>query len=133
MPTQSFVSQVTNDIKVSVETFYNQEHSVPLENKYVFAYRITIENLSPYTVQLMRRHWDIADSNGVSREVDGDGVIGQQPILASGDKHQYVSWSHLYTEVGKMSGYYTFVRQVDGGMFKVNIPEFSLVVPFKLN
>ena len=124
---------VTNGIKVSVETFYQEEYSRPIENKYIFAYRIYIQNLSENTVQLMRRHWYIIDSNGMIREVEGEGVIGHQPILAAGDSHQYVSWSHLFTEMGKMYGYYLFVRQIDGEMFKATIPEFQLVVPFKLN
>lgn len=123
----------TNGIRVSVETFFQPEYSRPLENRFIFAYRISIENNSPYTVQLMRRHWYIYDSNGVVREVEGEGVIGQQPILSPQERHQYVSWSHLFTDIGKMKGYYLFVREVDGEMFKVDIPEFSMVVPFKLN
>ena len=124
---------ITNGIKVSVETFYQEEYSRPIENKYIFAYRIHIENLSEYTVQLKHRHWYIVDSNGMIREVEGEGVIGQQPILSSGESHQYVSWSHLFTEIGKMHGYYLFVKQINGEMFKVHIPEFQLVVPSKLN
>ena len=124
---------VTNGIKVSVETFYQEDYSRPMENKYIFAYRITIHNMSENTVQLMRRHWYIIDSNGMTREVEGEGVIGQQPILAAGESHQYVSWSHLFTEIGKMYGHYLFVRQIDGEMFKAQIPEFQLTVPFKMN
>lgn len=124
---------VTNGIKVSVETFYQEEYSRPIEHKYIFAYRITIENVSEYTVQLMRRHWYIIDSNGMTREVEGEGVIGQQPILKTGERHQYVSWSHLFTEMGKMRGHYLFVRQIDGETFKAQIPEFQLTVPFKMN
>jgi ApaG protein len=124
---------VTNGIKVSVETSYQDEYSRPLENKYVFAYRITIENVSDYTVQLMRRHWHIVDSNGLVREVEGEGVIGVQPILNPGEKHQYVSWSHLFTEIGKMHGHYTFQRQIDLTTFKATIPEFQLMTPCKMN
>lgn len=126
-------TSVTNGIKVSVETFYQEEYSRPIEHKYIFAYRITIENVSDFTVQLMRRHWYIIDSNGMTREVEGEGVIGQQPILRAGEKHQYVSWSHLFTEMGKMYGYYLFIRQIDGETFKAQIPEFQLTVPFKMN
>ncbi len=129
----SIETLVTNGIKVSVETFYQEEYSRPIENKYIFAYRIYIDNLSEHTVQLMNRHWYIVDSNGMTREVEGEGVIGQQPILSSGDSHQYVSWSHLFTEIGKMYGYYMFIRQIDGETFKVRIPEFQLVVPYKMN
>lgn len=126
-------TKITNGIKVSVETFYQDDYSRPIENKYIFAYRITIENRSDNTVQLMRRHWYIYDSNGIMREVEGDGVIGQQPILAPGEKHQYISWSHLFTDIGKMHGFYSFIRQIDGEMFKVAIPEFQLCTPFKKN
>jgi ApaG protein len=124
---------ITNGIRVSVETFYQDEYSRPMDNRFIFAYRITIENNSMYTVQLMRRHWYIHDSNGITREVEGEGVIGQQPILLPREVHQYVSWSHLFTDIGKMRGYYIFVRQVDGEMFRVDIPEFSMIVPFKMN
>ncbi len=124
---------VTNGIKVSVETFYQEEHSNPIGMKYVFAYRITIENMSKHTVQLMRRHWYITEANGTTSEVEGEGVIGEKPILKSGELHQYVSWTHLSTEIGKMSGTYLFVRQKDGETFKAKIPEFQLTVPFKMN
>jgi ApaG protein len=125
--------KVTNGIKVSVETSYQDEYSLPMENKYVFAYRITIENVSDCTVQLLRRHWYIMDSNGVGREVEGEGVIGVQPTLAPGETHQYVSWSHLFTEIGKMHGYYIFKREIDSTTFKATIPEFKLITPFKMN
>lgn len=130
--TAKIATRITNGIKISVETFYQVEYSRPMENKYIFAYRITIENMGAYTAQLMRRHWHIHDSNGIIREVEGDGVIGLQPILAPLGTHQYVSWCHLYSDIGKMSGYYSFVRQ-DGEMFKVEIPEFNMCTPFKMN
>jgi ApaG protein len=124
---------VTNGIKVCVETTYHEQYSRPIEYKYVFAYRITIENMSEYTVQLMRRHWYIFDSNGSMKEVEGEGVVGQQPLLAPGDKHHYVSWSHLFTEFGKMHGYYLFTRHIDNFQFKATIPEFQLIAPYKMN
>ena len=124
---------VTNGIKVSVETFYQEDDSRPSEHKYVFAYRITIENVSDYTVQLMRRHWIIKDSSGTTREVEGEGVIGEQPVLTPQQAYQYVSWCHLSTEVGNMRGHYVFTRQMDGASFKAAIPEFHLMTPFKMN
>jgi ApaG protein len=123
----------TKGIKVSVENSYQEDYSRPFENKYIFAYRITIINNSPYTVQLMRRHWTIFDSNGMTRIVEGEGVIGQQPILEPGASHQYISWSHLFTDMGRMKGFYTFQRNVDGASLEVIIPEFELTAPFKLN
>ena len=123
----------TNGIKISVETFYQDDYSKPVSSDFVFAYRVTIENTSSYTVQLLRRHWYIWDSNHTTREVKGDGVIGKQPTLAPGEQHQYISWSPLKTTIGKMHGTYTMKRLTDNALFKVRIPEFKLVSPFQLN
>lgn len=124
---------ITNGIRVSVETQYESAYSRPLEMKYIFSYHITIENLSTDTVQLLRREWEIFDSNGIIRKVEGEGVIGKQPILAPGEMHQYASWSPLMTEMGRMSGVYIFQRDIDGKDFHVRIPDFRLIAPFKLN
>ncbi len=124
---------ITNGIKVSVEAAYQSSYSRPLEMKFVFSYHITIENLSSDTVQLLRREWQIFDSNGIIRQIEGEGVIGRQPVLAPGELHQYASWSPLMTELGKMSGAYIFKRDMDDQEFRVDIPEFRLIAPFKLN
>jgi ApaG protein len=124
---------ITQGIKISVETFYLPEESIPVRNKFIHAYRITIENQSAHTVQLLRRHWYIIESNGIKREVEGEGVIGLQPVLAPGESHQYTSWSPLMTDVGKMYGTYLMMRTADEKTFQVNIPEFKLVPSFKLN
>ena len=126
-------TDITNGIKVSVETFYQPAYSRPLEFKFIFSYQITIENLSTETVQLLRRHWYIVDSNGTTREVEGEGVIGQQPILNPGETHQYSSWSHLATGLGKMYGSYLMLRTSDQRKFDAHIPEFQLIAPFKNN
>lgn len=123
----------TRDIKVSIETFYQANYSKPLEHKYIHAYRVTIENKGQATVQLQRRHWIINDSNGVVREVEGEGVIGQQPIIHPGATHQYVSWCHLSTDMGMMSGSYQMFDTINKFQFNVRIPEFKLIAPFKLN
>ena len=81
-------TSITNDIKVSVESIYQPSYSKPVKNEYVFAYRITIENLSNHTVQLLRRYWHIWDSNAEEREVEGEGVVGDQPILKAGQSYQ---------------------------------------------
>jgi len=124
---------ITNDIKVSVETAYQADHSNPANEEFMFAYRITIENQSDYTIKLLRRHWFIVDSNIDKREVEGEGVVGVQPVLEPGENHQYVSGCNLKTDLGKMFGEYLMERQIDGKLFKVKIPEFLLVAPFKLN
>lgn len=124
---------ITKDVAVSVETFYQESSSQPDYGHFVFAYRITIENMSEYTVKLLRRHWYIVDGNGVKREVEGEGVVGQQPVLEHEQKHEYVSGCNLNTEIGKMYGTYLMERQIDGTKFRVEIPEFVMIAPYKLN
>ena len=88
-----------------------------------------------YLSILMRRHWYIIDANGSRREVEGEGVVGQQPILHPNESHQYISGCTFVTSIGKMYGTFT-IRQLntpEPEVFKVNIPEFLMVVPFKLN
>ena len=99
----------------------------------MFAYKIDIRNNGEYTVKLLRRHWYIYDANGVVREVEGEGVVGQQPVLEPSEAHQYVSGCNLKSGMGKMRGTYQMERLVDGSRFDVEIPEFTLVVPFRLN
>lgn len=124
---------ITNGIKISVETFYQANYSRPMDNKFVFAYRVTIENIGAETVQLMRRHWFIYDSSGVTREVEGEGVIGKQPILAPGESHQYVSWSPLISDIGKMTGTFLMKNTDTQEEFRVTIPDFKLITPYKMN
>ena|ERR1017187_4562969 len=126
-------AEVTKGIKVSVETYYQDAQSNPAKSQYFFAYRITIENFSGETVQLLRRHWHIFDSNGSISEVEGEGVVGQQPVLAPGEIHQYVSGCNLTTEIGRMWGTYLMENKATKKRFKVNIPEFEMIAPFKLN
>lgn len=123
----------TNNITVSVETEYLAAHSNPRDGKFIFGYHITIENRSPHTVQLLRRHWIIMDSDGVLREVEGEGVVGLQPVLAPGEIHGYSSFCNLDTAIGKMSGTYLMVRLDDDSRFEASIPEFRMIAPFVLN
>lgn len=123
----------TQGVTVSVTTNYLPDYSSPGQEHYVFAYKIDIRNDSEYTVKLLRRHWYIYDANGVVREVEGEGVVGQQPVLEPGDSHQYVSGCNLKTGLGKMRCTYQMERLADGREFTVEIPEFTLVVPYRLN
>ncbi|MCB2407599.1 Co2+/Mg2+ efflux protein ApaG [Hymenobacter lucidus] len=123
----------TQGVTVSVTTNYLPDYSSPAQEHYVFAYKIDILNGSEYTVKLLRRHWYIYDANGVVREVEGEGVVGQQPVLEPGDSHQYVSGCNLKSGLGKMRGSYQMERLADGREFSVEIPEFTLVVPYRLN
>ena len=127
------LTATTKGIRISVEPFYNPLHSRPSEHRYVFTYRITIENTSEFTVQLMKRHWTIIDGSGNVREVHGDGVVGVQPLIPQGESHQYVSWANMDTDIGKMFGTYLMERSIDGEQFEVKIPAFQLVAPFKMN
>jgi len=127
------IAQITQGIKVVVETEYQPSYSSPSQYHYVFTYRITIENQSEYTIQLMRRHWFIHDAGFMAREVEGEGVVGQQPVLEPGQAHQYVSGCNLKSGIGKMVGTYLMEKVVDGSQFRVHIPEFVMVAPLRLN
>ena len=127
------VTEITEGVKITVATEYQAEYSSPAQEHYVFTYKISIENCSEYTVQLLRRHWHIYDSNGVVREVEGEGVIGLQPVLEPGETHEYVSGCNLKTSIGKMKGTYLMERIVDGKQFRVRIPEFTMMAPYRLN
>ena len=127
------VTAITEGVKISVDTIYQDEHSNPEAGHFMFAYRIHIENLSDYEIQLMRRQWFIFDSNCTVREVEGEGVVGVQPVITPGDSYAYVSGSNLKTDIGSMRGKYLMRRTIDNTEFLVNIPEFELIVPFRLN
>jgi len=127
------VKKVSSDIAIEVEVFYQDEYSKPLNGDYIFAYRITIHNHGEHTVQLLDRHWYIFDSVGSNREVKGEGVVGEQPILKPGENHQYISGCHLNSDVGSMHGYYTMERKTDDLQFTVEIPKFKLIAEGKLN
>lgn len=125
--------QTTNGITVSVETQYLPTHSNPRERKYIFGYRISIENGTDTAVQLTHRHWIIWDADGQFREVEGEGVVGLQPVIEPGQCHTYASFCNLHAEIGSMKGSYRMVRLLDTHIFDVVIPTFKMVVPFKMN
>lgn len=127
------VKTSTHNIEVSVDVKYWWQNSMPRENHYFFVYFITIENKGDYAVQLIKRHWDIFDSIGDKRVVDGEGVVGETPVILPGQKFEYNSGCNLTSEIGYMKGFYTLVKQVDGKEFTVEIPRFELIVPAKRN
>ncbi|SFS74857.1 Co2+/Mg2+ efflux protein ApaG [Sphingobacterium wenxiniae] len=126
-------TQITEGVRISVEQVYQQEYSNPSKQHFMFSYRITIENLGHDIVQLISRHWDIFDSLNDTIQVDGEGVVGEQPILEPGETHQYISGCNLKSEIGYMEGYYMMSRLKDGSLFTVEIPRFNLVASYKLN
>ncbi|MEO6069039.1 MAG: Co2+/Mg2+ efflux protein ApaG [Chitinophagaceae bacterium] len=127
------VSKLSEGVKISVETFYQQDYSNPMQSEYMFAYRITIENNNGFPVKLLSRHWHIFDSNGELREVEGEGVVGLQPIINSGEEYQYVSGCNLHTEMGRMHGTYQMENLHSKKVFSVKIPSFEMIAPFKNN
>ena len=118
----------TRDIKVTVEPSYLENQSSPLEDHYVWAYHIRIENTGAETVQLRTRHWRITDAAGRTEEVQGPGAVGEQPVLTPGESFEYSSGAPLATPSGIMAGSYG-MEDEDGGLFDIEIPAFSLDSP----
>jgi ApaG protein len=123
----------TKGVTIEVKSFYQKKHSSPIENKFIHAYKVTITNEKNCVIKLMERNWTIVDGYGKVRKIHGAGVIGKQPELKPGESHNYVSWCPMPTELGKMSGFYTFIEIESNTAFLAYIPEFSLVYPKKLN
>jgi ApaG protein len=118
----------TRSILISVEPFYVDEQSAPEQNRFVFGYRVQIDNQGAETVQLMNRHWRITDAHGRTMEVRGAGVVGKQPVLGPGERFEYTSGTPLPTSSGIMVGSYEMVTDA-GERFEAAIPAFSLDAP----
>ena len=125
-------SAITHSVEVRVEAYFLEEQSDTNNGLFTFAYRVKLKNMGQDTVQLLRRHWVITDSNGQVRHVKGDGVVGEQPVLQPGQNYEYVSGSRLESPIGTMEGTYQMVNQ-KGETFDVKIPPFTLAVPSLLN
>lgn len=117
--------RMTSGMRVSVRPVFAPEHSDPAEPRFVFVYFIRIENLGDRTAQLMWRHWDIHDDVAGDTEVEGEGVIGEQPTLAPGDVHEYNSFCVLRGRSGYMEGWYEF-KASDTSTFRAEVPRFML-------
>tara|TARA_Y100000813_G_C24126066_1_gene335190 strand:- start:392 stop:805 length:414 start_codon:yes stop_codon:yes gene_type:complete len=122
-------SQVTRDILISVVPQFLPEQSTPGDNRYVWAYTVRIENQGADTVQLLNRYWRITDAMGTSHEVRGEGVVGEQPVLAPGESFEYTSGTPLATPSGVMVGSYEMESRSSGDFFDVAVPAFSLDSP----
>jgi ApaG protein len=128
------IKQETKGIIVGVEVEYLPHQSDTMLFNYVFMYSILIENKSNDIVKLLRRKWEILDSNGEKRIVNGEGVVGEQPVILPNEKFTYSSGCNLATDFGIMKGEYILKNiSKDDIEFKVIIPEFTLITPFKLN
>lgn len=123
--------KATSGIRVEVRPRFSLADSDPSDGTFVFSYRISMSNEGETPAQLLFRHWLIHDSVGDDSVVDGEGVVGQQPFLDPGDRHEYRSYCVLRSPVGYMEGYYTFARP-DGEEFRVDIPRFELEGPLVL-
>ena len=121
--------KTTEGIRVVVRPSFSLPHSEPADGKFVFTYLVQMETQSAEAAQLLFRHWHIHDSEGEDSELEGEGVLGEQPSLAPGKSHVYESFCVLQSPVGFMEGYYTFVRP-NGEKFRVNVPRFDLRAPW---
>ncbi len=127
------LQQVTSGIKISVETNFEGTFYKNYKINYAFGYKITIENQSKDVVQLDSRYWRISDSLNTIQIVQGEGVIGQKPVLQPGESHTYSSGCLLTSPFGSMSGYYNMINFSNSKRFKVFVPLFKLSAPFSLN
>ena len=123
---------MSHAIAIAVKTEYIEPQSVPDQNRYVFAYTVTITNRSDVRCQLVSRHWLVRDELNHVQEVRGSGVVGQQPSLAPGESYTYSSGVIIATRTGSMSGSYQMIDD-EGLSFDAPIPEFALVPPHLLN
>lgn len=121
-----------NKILVEALPLFIESQSSPEENRYVFSYTITITNKGTVSATLLSRHWLITDANGKVQEVQGEGVIGEQPHLKPGETFRYTSGAMIETPVGVMQGNYT-LRSDEGDQFKALIPKFTLSIPRTLH
>ncbi|HTR00940.1 MAG TPA: Co2+/Mg2+ efflux protein ApaG [Candidatus Acidoferrum sp.] len=119
-------------IDIKIKTQYLQHQSDPSRPSFAFSYTITITNHREQPVRLLSRHWIITDQNNKVEEVRGNGVVGQQPLIAPGASYQYSSGAVLQTEIGDMKGSYT-MQDADGDRFEAPIPLFVLAVPHMLH
>lgn len=118
----------TEGVTVRVAVNFLPEQSHVSAGRWFWVYHIRLENHSHDTIQLISRHWRITDGNGMINHVDGEGVVGEQPVLLPGGTHDYVSGCPLTTPHGSMEGHYTF-RKEDGAALRVAIPFFPLAAP----
>lgn len=123
---------LANQIDIEIETHYIDEQSIPDENRFVFAYTITIRNNGEQPAKLLSRHWIITDGDGNTQEVRGEGVVGEQPHIGPGDYFRYTSGTVLETPVGTMQGSYQMLAD-DGSEFDATIPVFTLSQPHTLH
>lgn len=119
---------ITRNIRVCASPIYLERESSPEQSSYVWAYTITVENLGNETVQLLSRYWHITDDHGQVHEVEGEGVVGERPILTPGASFEYTSAVPIKTPSGIMRGHYVMITDAQES-FQVEVPAFSLDSP----
>lgn len=125
-------TRIRHDIDIRVETAYIEEQSHPDQDRYVFAYTVTITNSGSVAAKLLSRHWVITDANSKVQEVTGEGVVGEKPYLEPGESFRYTSAAMLETPVGCMQGSYQMITDT-GDNFDAPIPVFNLSIPNSLH
>ena len=125
MQRRPFFYRETNDIRITVRPLYLRDHSRPANHQYVFAYHVRLENIGTQAARLLTRRWLIHDDIGEDTEVQGEGVVGEQPTIGPGSVHEYQSFCVLKSPSGYMEGHYHFVRPDDSD-FDAKIPRFYL-------
>lgn len=123
---------VTRGVRVTVHSTYEDEHSSPADDHYVFSYQVAIANEGDAAVQLISRRWEITDGDGNREVVEGPGVVGEQPTIEPGETYEYGSWCPLPTPLGVMQGTYWMVLP-DGDSFEAEIAPFTLALPGAVN
>lgn len=129
-------SLTTQDITVSAQSTYQRQYSDPFKERFVYAYRIRVQNDSGRSIQLLSRAWEVIDATGGRRFVEGEGVVGQQPLILPGQSYEYTSWVQFETPLGAMRGSYVMQRTDRRGreeLIQVEVPRFLHVCPDILN
>ncbi len=122
-----------SEISKKINVFASISYQGMKDNVHAFVYEITIENHSDHPVQLLNRYWLIKDALFEAREVEGEGVIGQQPIIGPSEQFSYNSWCPLISDYGTMSGHYSFLDVLTNETFKVDVPTMVFTIPELLN
>lgn len=134
----SIPDYTTAPVSVEAKSIYEPTYSKPLENIYVFSYEVKITNCGKRQAQLLSRQWVITDAAGQARIVEGEGVVGQQPIILPGQTYEYTSWLQLDTPIGAMEGHYVMEEHSEGQqgrkrMFLASVPKMIHIAPELLN
>ncbi|MEX2379571.1 MAG: Co2+/Mg2+ efflux protein ApaG [Vicingaceae bacterium] len=127
------MQSIASNIQINVLPVFMPEYSKPNEERFLFAYHITISNTSNQNIQLLARHWHIFDSNNEFKEVKGEGVLGKQPLILAGETFNYQSFCELKTDIGMMWGTFLMEDLTSKQKFEVKIPEFKLIQDCRLN